>query len=114
MKTTSLLGSFLLLAMMSLVSPSVYAQDKSSEFLIESSSLKELKKYKWKEVTKYFKDFDKKEIVSVRVKYTNTAEKQDTKGQIADFNIAVSGEARHAKDLTQKMESILELLTGKF
>ena len=91
-----------------------YAQEKSSEYLIESVDLKELKKYKWKEVTKYFKDFDKKEKVTIRVKYSDPLAETERKGKVDNFDISVSGEARETKALTQKIETIITTLTNTF
>ena len=91
-----------------------YAQGKSSEYLIESVDLKELKKYKWTEGTKYFKDFDKKEKVTIRVKYSDPLAETERRGKVDNFDISVSGEAREAKALTQKIETIITTLTNTF
>lgn len=104
----------LILFVLTLATTSVLAQDKSPDYLIESVDLKELKTYKWKQVTKYFKDFDKKQKVTIRVTYTDPLADTERKGKIDNFDISVSGEAREAKELTQKMENILATLTSKF
>ena len=112
MHKSALLSVILLL--LTLSTTNVLAQEKSSEYLIESVDLKELKKYKWKEVTKYFKDFDKKEKVTIRVKYSDPLAETERKGKVDNFDISVSGEAREAKALTQKIETLITTLTNNF
>jgi len=106
--------SLIFLMSITLMSQELVAQDKSNEFLIESSNLKELKKYKWKEVHKYFKSFNKKDEVIVRVKYVNPDDELEKKGKVDNFDISVSGEARNIKDLTAKMEGLIAVLSGRF
>ena len=89
-----------------------YAQEKSSEYLIESVDLKELNKYKWKEVAEYFKDFDKKEKITIRMKYSDPLAETERKGKVDNFDTSVSGKARKAKALTQKIETIITTLTN--
>ncbi|WP_157962178.1 hypothetical protein [Winogradskyella aurantiaca] len=109
-----LLLSLICFTTLAMVPQGLEAQEKSKEYLIESSNLKELKKYKWKDVHKYFKSFNKKDEVVLRVKYENPAAEPEKKGQVDNFDISVSGEARNIKDLTTKMENLIEILSSRF
>lgn len=114
MKIKRIITGLVLLISLTGFNNSLDAQEKSAEYLVEATSIKELKKYKWKEVSKYFKDFDKKENITIRIKFTNADSDPEKKGKLENFDISLSGEARRAKDLTDKMKNLVEGLINKF
>ena len=114
MKLSAFAASCVLFLTLATGSLELQAQDKNPEYLIESTNLKELKKYKWKEVKRYFKDFDKKQQISLRVKFNNAIPDPEKKGKIEELNIAVSAEARNADNLIDKMKVIIDELSAKF